>query len=409
MRHTNRKAYLALLIGFLTICFSGIDARAQSAGDACSPTKFTSPIWVASGTGGGGSYLVCNGSNWVNLYSTNANGAMVLGQATGVSCAPATEGAIRYNTTTNNIELCDGSSWDAVSVGACGDATPDSINFTDLVNQSTSTLVTSNILQVTGLACTVGVSISGEGSPQFRTCSDSGCSTVINDWSSSSGTIANNSYIQLRLTTSAAGGDTYSATVSAGTFAEVWNATPTGDCSGSPAVGTVCADGTVYAGMSPDGNVKMYVTHCDAGMSWDGASCTGTRSLLPWNAGSTSGYVVTSQSSSVTGETNTTNIAPLDADSITVGQQDHVAAVYCNNLVQDGNSDWYLPATNELNMMYANEDAIGYFETSGTYYWSSTEGCNSACIYAGARRFSDGYNLWYASRFSNYAVRCARR
>src|SRR5690606_34398043 len=57
-------------------------------------------------------------------------------------------------------------------------------------------------------------------------------------------------------------------------------------CIGAPAVGTVCADGSVYAGNSPDGDVPMYVTRCDLGQAWDGAACGGTRQQLPWNDGS---------------------------------------------------------------------------------------------------------------------------
>src|SRR5690606_31196490 len=181
-------------------------------------------------------------------------------------------------------------------------------------------------------------------SPQYRTCSASDCSSVINDWTAASGTIENNDYIQLRLTTSGAGGDTYSATLFVGTGADVWNATPTGDCSGSPAPGTVCPDGTLYAGQTPDGNVKMYVTRCDAGMSWNGITCTGTRSSLPWNDGTNGDWVSVGVYSHVTGEANTTTLAATDAGATAGGFQDHVAAVYCDGLSQDGYTDWYLPA-----------------------------------------------------------------
>ena len=389
-------------------------------GDACSTANLTR-LSGGPETSGKGYIMTCQGGVWVRITESDASGNLGIrkaspktpldvggeikvGTTTGLACDADREGGIRYNTTTNNLELCDGSSWAAVSVGACGDATPDALSFTDLVNQSLSTLVTSNIDQVTGLSCAVSVAVSGEGSPQFRTCSDAACSTVLIDWTTS-GTIDNNSYVQLRLTTSAIGGDTYSATLSVGTYAVVWNATPTGDCTGSPVVGTVCADGTVYAGMSPDGNVKMYVTRCDAGMSWDGSNCSGTRSLKTWNAGNSSGYVTTSLTSSVVGESNTTTLAATDADSVTAGTQDHVAAVYCNDLSQDGNTDWYLPAKDELNVMYAGKTAIGNFDTGGTYYWSSTEFNGS---YAWSQRFSDGPQNG-SNKNLTYAVRCARR
>jgi hypothetical protein len=47
-----------------------------------------------------------------------------------------------------------------------------------------------------------------------------------------------------------------------------------------------------------------------------------------------------------------------------------IAASYCNNLVEGGYSDWYLPSSGELNKLYLNRVAIGGFLS---FYWSSTE------------------------------------
>lgn len=169
-------------------------------------------------------------------------------------------------------------------------------------------------------------------------------------------------------------------------------------CAGSPTPGDVCADGTVYAGLSPDGNVKMYVTRCDAGMSWSGATCTGTRSLLSWNNG-TSNWTTTGYVSGVSGQSNSAGLAALsDAGS------PYYAAQYCEGLSQDGHTDWYLPAKNELDVIYGNKDVIAQFYTSE--YWSSTE--TSANTFAWRQRFSDGSQN-YDIKDSTFAVRCARR
>lgn len=407
-----------ILLFFIALTLSSPVYAQYTVGGACTGAN---RIYTTSGTNT--SVLICNGTTLELLEkdlanparkgigtetpaaALDVNGEIKVGN-TSLSCSGTTEGAIRYSDTNSCIELCNGSSWDCISVAACGDASPAAFNFTDLTNQSTSTQVTSNILQITGLSCTVNVAVSGEGSPQYRTCSDSGCSTVLIDWTSSTGTIDNNDYIQLRLTTSATGGDTYSATLSVGTGADVWDASTTGDCTGSPVAGTVCSDGTVYAGMSPDGNVKMYVTRCDVGMTWNGSTCTGTRSSLPWNAGNTSGYVTTSQTSSVTGESNTGTLASTDADSATGGTQDHVAGKTCNDLSQDGHTDWYLPAKAELNVIYGNKTAIGHFNTGGTYYWSSSEYITANSAWR--QRFSDGSQGSNGKHFTS-AVRCARR
>ncbi len=340
----------------------------------------------------------------ISLNTGGANGGAVIVGTSTTGCAAGIAGGVRYNTTSKCLELCDGASWACISVAACGDATPNAFSFNDLVNQATAALVTSNILQIGGISCVVNVAASGEGSPQFRTCSDAACSTVLLDWTTA-GTIDNNQYLQLRLTTSAIGGDTHSATVAVGTAASVWNATPTGDCTGTPAPGTVCPDGTVYAGITPDGDVKMYVTRCDAGMSWNGTACAGIADLKSWNHGESSNFVGTLATSEASGASNTAMIAPLDANSALPGHQDHYAAVHCENLNQDGHTDWYLPARSELAIIYANGTVIGNFGT--TSYWSSTEGIASSNR-ARARNFG-GVGDYDPIKYEALRVRCARK
>lgn len=135
-------------------------------------------------------------------------------------------------------------------------------------------------------------------------------------------------------------------------------------CAGSPAAGTVCSNGSVYAGLSPDGNVKMFTTPADAGG-------------FSWNNGNSSGYVATTRTSNTTGEANTAAIILVDADSGVGGTQPHQAAQQCADLNAHGQTDWYLPARNELNVLYTNRAAIGGFNTSGAWpaglYWSSSE------------------------------------
>jgi hypothetical protein len=118
-------------------------------------------------------------------------------------------------------------------------------------------------------------------------------------------------------------------------------------------VGTVCTDGSVYAELSPDGNVRMYTQRCDVGMSWSGSACTGTRSTIVWSTGFT---IQTFYGSFVTGKANTAGLYPLsNADS------PYTAAIDCHALNEDGHTDWYLPALNELNVMYTGAAAIGNF------------------------------------------------
>jgi len=179
---------------------------------------------------------------------------------------------------------------------------------------------------------------------------------------------------------------------------------PPDACIGSPTPGTVCADGSVYAGLSPDGNVKMYVTRCDAGMTWSGSACTGTQSILAWNNGTTN-WTTTGMTSVTTGEANTTALAVL----LDAGQP-YQTARYCDNLELHGKTDWYLPATDELNVLYTNRATIGGFDLSGSapsgYYWSSSEIHDDNALY---QRFSDGYQDHPPSKAYGLPARCSRR
>ncbi len=129
-------------------------------------------------------------------------------------------------------------------------------------------------------------------------------------------------------------------------------------CMGEPSCpnpGNVCKDGTVFAGCSPDDagthQYRLFVTRCDAGQTWGGASCTGTRSSLNW------GSIGTARGTeSVTdGEANTNTLGALGAVA-------HPAAHYCFNLTIHGYSDWYLPAAAEAYTMMYNKAAINTFE-----------------------------------------------
>ncbi|MCC9000858.1 MAG: hypothetical protein LM522_15440, partial [Candidatus Contendobacter sp.] len=78
----------------------------------------------------------------------------------------------------------------------------------------------SNIVAITGMdaGCTVPVSISGTGgSPEYRVCSTSNCSSVVQTWTAATNTLdMQGKYLQLRATTSAVGGTTSFVTVAVG-------------------------------------------------------------------------------------------------------------------------------------------------------------------------------------------------
>jgi hypothetical protein len=117
------------------------------------------------------------------------------------------------------------------------------------------------------------------------------------------------------------------------------------------------ADGTIYAGVSPDTGAAMYVTPTDTPLP------------LPF---------------------------------------EH-ARQYAAKLDAHGHSDWRLPTKDELNVMFENRIAIGGFSLTGlgpagSVYWSFTQGSKfEAC----SQRFRDGAQFRdYTGFHSN--VRCIR-
>jgi hypothetical protein len=185
-----------------------------------------------------------------------------------------------------------------------------------------------------------------------------------------------------------------------------------------PNVGDICIDGSVYAGLSPAGagTERMYVPRCDAGMSYNGVLCQGIRSSLPWNNGNNSNYTYWGSSSDNDGGGNTDFLILFDSDSDVAGVQPHLAAQHCADLVLHGRDDWYLPAKDELSVIYEglvdgtpNDDSpdplLDGFATNGDFYWSSSENTVSA---AWRQRFSDG-SPDLRSKLTTIAVRCARR
>lgn len=223
-----------------------------------------------------------------------------------------------------------------------------SVSFTDLTNQTAVTTISSNIAQVTGIACPSPFTISGTGSPEYRICSDASCTGVVQTWGSAPGSVSNNQYIQMRLT-SAAGGGSRTANLRFANNTDVsWNVASGGDCSGLPGspppVGTACADGSVYVGTTPDGSVPMYATRCNYGQTWSGSACTGAAATPSFSANNTA---VNNATNNTTGEANTTLLAGTSN-----AESPYTAAQYCDQLSLHGQTDWYLPAFDEMVVVY---------------------------------------------------------
>lgn len=110
------------------------------------------------------------------------------------------------------------------AVAAVSDTEPDAFSFTDETDVTASTLTTSDIIQITGIDDGTAISISGDGSPEYRICADGTCSTDP-VWTSSAGAIDNDEYVQLRLTSASGSEATNSATLTIGTESDQWDVT----------------------------------------------------------------------------------------------------------------------------------------------------------------------------------------
>jgi hypothetical protein len=363
----------------------------------------------------------------------------------------ATLGVLRFNVDHDVLQVCTGRGWIALhSPGIGGGPTPLGFSFTNLTDQSLNVQVPSSIVLVAGLTGATTLSISGLGTPQFRTCSVADCSVVLLAWGSAPQSVSNGQFIQLRAFTQATSGQTTRVTLASSTAQTVWDVTTVGGTLGPsdcPSLGDICADGTVYAGKTPDGDVNMFVNQQNLPASYtfnDGTSnwidtalnnCTNTESTCR------------------TGRSNTALLVTLDSSSA-VGTQPHVAALAChclgeehsnapngvvppecsgnaaNSLEGHGYDDWYLPAIAELDEIYVNlvsptdtdnptwangaggggdvnapNDGPQASVFGSGIFWSSSENANTI---AWSLRFSDGSQ--FTNTKNNARVpRCVRR
>ncbi|MDD3875650.1 MAG: DUF1566 domain-containing protein [Bacteroidales bacterium] len=108
----------------------------------------------------------------------------------------------------------------------------------------------------------------------------------------------------------------------------------------------------------------------------------------------------TNATSTSNGEQNTTLINSACSDLT-------IAAKKCSELTAYGYSDWYLPASDELNCLYLERNNIGGFYTmSGIVYWSSTE---TSASWAASQNFNNGQQVNINQKQGACRVRCVRR
>lgn len=292
-----------------------------------------------------------------------------------------------------NATVSVGGTYEVWSVTTASAVGPNPFSFADQTDVTPGLTATSNAVTLSGFSGTL-------------TASCNNCTGIARNgvwgFSPMPGFVSGNT-IAIRQNASTSAGTSATTAVTVGsTVSGTWTVANTAACSVGITVGQACPDGTIYAGTTPDGNMPMYTTPCDYGMSWSGSACTGTRSTKTWNNGVTS-TITTGYTSGITGLANTAGLSAL----VNI-ESPYAAVTYCDGLVANGKSDWYLPATDELNIIYLNRLAISNFDVSGAFYWSSTENSGNTAR-AMSVRFSDGTPMNTSTKGGTAFVRCVRR
>ena len=162
---------------------------------------------------------------------------------------------------------------------------------------------------------------------------------------------------------------------------------------------------THYIGEEYGGGVIFHLWKDNAGVEHGLIVALTDQSISQAWSNVTSAEIGTSAQSSWDGLSNSNSI---------VGQAGHTssAAKLCLDLVSGGQSDWYLPSIQELNMLWNNYYTVtralsqisGATQLSNSSYWSSSEyDSNLAWYFTFYRGYSSSYN-----KNSTYCVRAVR-
>ncbi len=163
---------------------------------------------------------------------------------------------------------------------------------------------------------------------------------------------------------------------------------------------------THYIGEEYGGGVIFHLWKDNAGVEHGLIVALTDQSISQAWSNVTSAEIGTSAQSSWDGLSNSNSI---------VGQAGHTssAAKLCLDLVSGGQSDWYLPSIQELNMLWNNYYTVsralsqisGATQLSNSVYWSSSEGSSN---YAWGFYFSYGDSNYGGSKNLTYCVRAVR-
>ncbi len=324
-------------------------------------------------------------------------GGVLLPDSSLITCDPTTAGIMAKNASGNGIQICDGADWQEISAGGMsgnglvlGPNVSTGMNITGTCGFATcySTDVPFTVQNNLTVASDVLV-VSLSNTLNFEKVSDN-CNGH---------SIAAGASCQVVVRAKASGNISY-----AGELRIVGNNSPLAKLDGTASSFPGCnaggnAPGGYYLACGL-GGYDLVVTPrgCTGGMT--NPTCAGGAETLVM-AGMVGGHNEgMGCCDSSNGQQNTANLAAY-ADG---GSTSYPPVAYCDGLIYQGFSDWFLPSTNELtSYFYPNRSTVGW--TSGNY-WSSSEYTN----YPGYWRHMDssGGNNATSSPGANMYVRCMR-
>lgn len=191
------------------------------------------------------------------------------------------------------------------------------------------------------------------------------------------------------------------------TSAKSWQAYAVDPCSGNPAAGTECADGSFSIGSFAGYNYKTTPGNCVGSPA--SPTCNNAVDTLKnyWGTYGTKTSII----STTDGAANTTALVTTYGALTLPFSPD--GAKFCENLVFGGHSDWFLPAQEELNLFWWNLSSSertsmgvapsGYYQSS-TEYNHATQGKNNVMVH----RFDDGLQNSEGKSAPQY-TRCVRK
>ncbi|MFZ8940776.1 MAG: hypothetical protein ACO2ZK_02045, partial [Gemmobacter sp.] len=166
------------------------------------------------------------------------------------------------------------------------------------------------------------------------------------------------------------------------------------DCTDAAALaaaspGARCQDGAIFAGVI-DGSYRL--TH-RTGCRQEHLGTDFSAPTSDFTPGCTFvfdvNYKVWSNPGGFDEGANDTSDGALNTQALmTDAQAINPAAAYCHHLVLNGRSDWYLPAFNEMTLLWTNRSTIGGFSSAN--YWTSTQSSLNALANARTRHMSLG-------------------